>query len=70
MDLTTCAASGRHSESFWRPGRWLGPNGARYFNIETVARVLGLTVEETEAKARKWLGPDALKPRDDISLVN
>ncbi len=47
-----------------------GPNGARYFNIETVARVLGLTVEETEAKARKWLGPDALKPRDDISLVN
>jgi hypothetical protein len=35
-----------------------------------VARVLGLTVEETEAKARKWLGPDALKPRDDISLVN
>jgi len=47
-----------------------GPNGERYFSIETVAKVLGLTVEETEAKARKWLGPDALNPHDDISWVN
>lgn len=47
-----------------------GPNGERYFNIQTVAKVLGLSVEETQAKALRWLGPDALSPRDDISLVN
>ncbi len=47
-----------------------GPNGERYFSIETVARVLGLSVEETKAKALRWLGPDALNPRDDIRLVN
>lgn len=47
-----------------------GPNGERYFTLETVAGVLGLTVEETQAKALRWLGPDALAPRDDISLVN
>ena len=46
-----------------------GPNGERYFSIETVAKVLGVTVEEAQAKARKWLGPDALKPRDDVTLV-
>lgn len=47
-----------------------GPNGERYFSIETVARVLGLSVEETQAKALRWLGPDALNSRDDISFVN
>ncbi|MEA5089401.1 hypothetical protein [Solidesulfovibrio sp.] len=46
-----------------------GPNGERYFSIETVAKVLGLSVEETQAKALRWLGPDALKPRDDVTLV-
>lgn len=46
-----------------------GPNGERYFSIETVARVLGLSIKETEAKALRWLGPDALKPRDDVTLV-
>jgi len=46
-----------------------GPNGERYFSTETVARVLGLSVEETEAKALRWLGPDALDPRDDVTLV-
>ena len=28
-----------------------GPDGERYFTTETVARVLGLSVEETQAKA-------------------
>ena len=46
-----------------------GPNGERYFSIETVAGVLGLTVEEAQEKALRWLGPDALNPRDDISMV-
>lgn len=46
-----------------------GPNGERYFSIKTVAKVLGLTVEETQAKALRWLGPDALKPRDDVTMV-
>ena len=46
-----------------------GLNGERYFTTETVAKVLGLTVEETEAKALRWLGPDALNPRDDVTLV-
>lgn len=46
-----------------------GPGGERYFSTETVARVLGLSVEETEAKALRWLGPDALNPRDDVTLV-
>ena len=47
-----------------------GPNGERYFSIETVAGVLGVTVKEARAKALRWLGPDALNPRYDISLVN
>ena len=46
-----------------------GPSGERFFSLETVARVLGLSVEETQAKALRWLGPDALKPRDDVTLV-
>lgn len=46
-----------------------GPNGEKYFTTETVAKVLGLSVAETEAKALRWLGPDALKPRDDVTLV-
>jgi hypothetical protein len=46
-----------------------GPSGERYFSIETVAKVLGLSVEETQAKALRWLGPDALKPRDDVTMV-
>lgn len=46
-----------------------GPNGERYFSIETVAGVLGLSVEEAQEKALRWLGPDALNPRDDISMV-
>ena len=46
-----------------------GPNGERYYTTETVARVLGLSLEETEAKALRWLGPDALDPRDDVTLV-
>jgi hypothetical protein len=46
-----------------------GPNGERYFSIETVARVLGLSVKEAQEKALRWLGPDALNPRDDISMV-
>lgn len=46
-----------------------GPNGERYFTTATVAKVLGLSVAEAEAKALRWLGPDALNPRDDISLV-
>ena len=45
------------------------PNGERFYTTETVARVLGLSVEETEAKALRWLGPDALDPRDDVTLV-
>ena len=44
-------------------------DGNRYFTTETVARVLGLSVEETEAKALRWLGPDALDPRDGVTLV-
>ena len=46
-----------------------GPDGERYFTTETVARVLGLSVEETEAKALRWLGPAALNPHDDVTLV-
>ena len=46
-----------------------GADGTRYYSIETVARVLGLSVEEAQEKALRWLGPDALKPRDDISMV-
>ncbi|OLN29858.1 hypothetical protein DVDV_0855 [Desulfovibrio sp. DV] len=46
-----------------------GPNGERYFSIETVAQVLGLSVEEAQEKALRWLGPDALNQRDDISMV-
>ena len=46
-----------------------GPAGERYYTTATVARVLGLSVEETEAKALRWFGPDALDPRDDVTLV-
>lgn len=46
-----------------------GPNGERYFTIETVAKVLGLTVEEAQAKARKWLGPDVMVPAHDVTMV-
>ena len=46
-----------------------GPNGERYFTTATVARVLGLSIAETEAKALRWLGPDALNPRDGVTLV-
>ncbi len=46
-----------------------GANGERYFSLETVAGVLGVTVEEAREKALRWLGPDALNPRDDVTLV-
>jgi len=46
-----------------------GPNGERYYTTETVAQVLGLSVEETQAKALRWLGPAALAPRDGVTLV-
>ena len=46
-----------------------GPNGERLFSIERVAEVLGVTVEEAQARAQAFLAPRGKRQRDGVTRV-